>query len=242
MKKIRAIYRLLLFAVATTLKISQISLYGLLLGADARRNVEMRGRYLHWLLRQLGVRLHVQGEIPDYPCLMMGNHRSYLDPLLVIRDVAGFPVSKSEVAHWPLVGWAAAVTGVLFLKRDSAGSRKATLAGIADKIKAGFPVLLFPEGTTHAEPQTRPLRSGGFKLAASEGFTVVPVMVEYREKADYWINDDTFLSHFIRRFGERRMEVWVHYGQALQSRDAEALMEACKKQLDAELLKVQKSF
>jgi 1-acyl-sn-glycerol-3-phosphate acyltransferase len=47
------------------------------------------------------------------------------------------PGIKAEVANWPIVGYGAKVTGVLFLKRESAESRKRTLNGIAEKLQEG---------------------------------------------------------------------------------------------------------
>jgi 1-acyl-sn-glycerol-3-phosphate acyltransferase len=105
-----------------------------------------------------------------------------------------------------------------------------------------MPILLFPEGTTHAEPTTVEFRPGSFLLAARIGFPVIPVMIEYQNPADYWIDTDSFLAHFIRRFGEKEIHVHVHYGSPVQDTDGLALLTAAKNWIDAELLKVQSSF
>jgi len=194
------------------------------------------------LLPHLGVRMHVQGTPPDFPCVLMANHRSYLDPVVITHDSRVYPVAKAEVAGWPIVGYGVKVSGVLFLKRESAESRRNTLQGIADKLAEGFAVLLFPEGTTHAQASTLAFRSGGFKLAAENGFPVVPVAIEYRNPEDYWIGDDGFLPHFFRRFGEPSLDVFVHYGSAILDSRADVLMSLTKEWIDAELLNIQKSF
>jgi 1-acyl-sn-glycerol-3-phosphate acyltransferase len=240
--KIRAIRRLLVFAFASLAKIIHISLYNLFLGENTQRALEMRCRYVQWLLPQLGVSLRVMGAPPSSACLIMGNHRSYLDPVLVMRDVAGFPVAKSEVASWPIVGYIARITGVLFLIRDSSNSRKNTLLGIAEKVQSGFSVLLFPEGTTHDKVGTIVFRPGGFKLAAEEGIPVCPLAVAYSDPQDYWINDDTFIAHFLRRFGQPKMEAVISYGPLMTETDPMLLSARCKNWIDEELLKVQNSF
>ena len=242
MKKLRAILRLLYFAFYTSLRIAQIMVSSLLLGMDIRRSMRIRQHWARHLLPAIGIRIRTSGTLPDFPCILMGNHRSYLDPAVLIHDVFAYPVSKAEVARWPIIGYGAKVSGVLFLKRESADSRKRTLHGIAEKLHEGFPVILFPEGTTHSAPSTSSFKPGGFKLAASEGFPIVPVAIDYASSADHWIGDDTFLPHFLRRFGEREMRVQIRYGEAIWSDDPQVLLDEAKTWIDSELLDIQKCW
>lgn len=236
MKKLRAFYRLLLFAAYTSLRIVQILALSLFQRPDLYRSMRIRRSWARWLLYHLGVRIETSGTPPDFPCIVMANHRSYLDPIVLICDIAGFPVSKAEVARWPIIGYGARLTGVLFLRRESARSRSATLGAIGEKVQQGFPVILFPEGTTHDLPATLALKRGGFQLAAQGSFPIVPVAIDYAHQADYWIGDDTFLAHFFRRFGERRMPVFVHYGPVLHGHDAQDLLLRTKTWIDLRLL------
>lgn len=242
MKKFRAFLRLLYFAFYTSFKITQIILSSLLMGSDIRRSMRIRQRWAQHLLPAIGVRVQTKGAPPDFPCILMCNHRSYLDPAVIVHDANVYAVSKAEVAKWPIIGFGARVSGVLFLKRESVTSRKKTLEGIAEKLHEGFPVMLFPEGTTHSEPNTSSFKPGGFKLAASEGFPIVPVAIDYASTADHWIGKDTFLPHFIRRFGEREIQVKVSYGEAIWSDDPQVLLDDAKIWIDAELLDIGHSF
>ena len=242
MKKVRALYRLILFAVTACFCIVRIVLLSLVVGADVRRFMRLRQRWLLWLLPKLGVRLHVLGTAPDFPCILMGNHRSYLDPVLLASIVLGYPVSKAEVSRWPIIGYGAKVSGVLYLKRESATSRKRTLGGIVEKLREGFPVMLYPEGTSHSQPTTIEFKPGSFKLAAAEGFSVAPVAVEYRFPADYWVGDDTFLAHFFRRFGEKEMHVYLRFGPPIQSTDSEEMRVQTRDWIDAALRDIQRGF
>lgn len=242
MKKLRALLRLLYFALYTAVKIAQIMVLGALYGADPRRSVRLRQQWVRHIFWALGIHLHRAGTPPDFPCIVMGNHRSYLDPIAIIRDVNGYPVSKAEVENWPLIGFGAKQAAVLFLKRESATSRKRTLKSIAEKVREGWPVILFPEGTTHGHPKTSALRPGGFKLAVSENIPIVPVAVEYRTPEDYWVDDDTFLAHFFRRFAEPEMHVHIHYGPTLRSNDPDELLRETKAWLDEELVRIRSSL
>ena len=242
MKNLRGLYRLLLFASSASLLIGRIVLLSLVSGTDIRRFMGMRQRWLRWLLPRLGVRLHTRGVPPDFPCIIMGNHRSYLDPVAMSALVLAYPVSKAEVSNWPIVGYGSRVSGVLYLKRESIGSRKRTLSGIGEKMREGYPVILFPEGTSHSEPTSIDFKPGGFMLAAAEGFPVVPVAVEYRSPKDYWVGDDTFLPHFVRRFGEREMHVYLHFGPKIESTDGMAMCAEARAWIDAELHEIQAGF
>lgn len=242
MKKLRAFWRLLYFAFYTAFKVGQIIFSSLIMGKNIRRSMRIRQRWSRHLLSAIGVRVQMSGTPPDFPCILMSNHRSYLDPAVIVHDSLVYGVSKAEVSKWPIIGFGAKVSGVLFLKRESVESRKKTLQGIAEKLQEGFPVLLFPEGTTHSEPTTSSFKPGGFKLAASEGFPIVPVAIDYASTADHWIGKDTFLPHFIRRFGERELLVKVSYGEAIWSDDPLVLLNDAKIWIDAELLEFQNSF
>lgn len=164
------------------------------------------------------------GTAPDYPCLLVSNHRSYLDPILMLCDVYGYPVAKAELANWPLIGKGAKMAGILYLRRESAGSRSGTLRQMLEKIEAGYSVIIFPEGTTSGLPGTLPFKKGGFKLAAQANIPVVPVALVFADEQDFWIGKESFLSHAKRRFSERKIEVALHYGTPLQSTDPDELL------------------
>ena len=134
------------------------------------------------------------------------------------------------------------MTGTLFLKRESPGSRKLILTAIAEKVQQGMPVILFPEGTTHDKPYTTTLKKGGFQLAAEYKIPVVPVALEYGSEKDYWIGNDTFLPHFIRRFGEKNMQVAVRYGAPLCSDDPGFLLSETQKWIDAQIPEMRREF
>lgn len=235
MKILRASWRLCYFAFYTSLRILQIILYSVVLGKDLRRSMSLRQSWARHLLPALGIQIDMRGTPPDFPCILMANHRSYLDPALLVRDNKAYAVSKAEVAKWPIIGFGARVSGVLFLQRESAESRKKTLNGIAEKLQEGYAVFLFPEGTTQSAPGTASFKPGGFKLAATAGFPIVPVALDFESSADHWVGDDTFLPHFIRRFGEKKKRVQISYGAPIWSEDPQELLDKTKSWIDSEL-------
>lgn len=126
-------------------------------------------RFVCWLL---GVRVHVSGEIPhDRPVLLISNHISWLD-IIVISTLAPLHfIAKREVADWPFFGWLAKLQRSLFVDRDRRTAVKATAHEIAERLKAGERIVLFAEGTSSDGNQILPFKSaliGAAALAAEE--------------------------------------------------------------------------
>lgn len=242
MKFFRALSRLLHLLLSMMVGIGQIVWSNLMFGEDIHRTLQIRRKWAHQLIPALGIQLEVSGKPPDFPSIFMSNHRSYLDPFILVHDVDGLGVSKAEVSKWPIIGYGTKVTGVIFLERESSNSRQVTLTRIAQKVAEGFSVFLYPEGTTGVEDHTLDFRPGGFKLAASNNIPIVPVAIEYGSKDDYWVGDDGFLSHFFRRFSEKNVFVSVRYGAVLQSSDAVEMISATKSWIDEQLPLMQESL
>lgn len=188
-----------------------------------RWRLQVRRIWIGWILRGLGVKLSWQGPLPEEPCIIVANHRSYLDPLLILRHILALPVAKREMASWPLLGLAGRLSGIFYVQRESMKDRHRTLLAVADAVQKGETILIFPEGTTHDENQLRPFRRGVFQVAAQAGVPVVPLALDYSTPEDYWIGDDTFGGHFLRRFGPRTITCAMQIGPALRSENAEHL-------------------
>jgi len=243
MNTLRGLLRLIFFIGFVAVLIARVRWLALWNGVDMRRFLDIRRRWTrNCLLPTLGIRVNVLGTPPDFPCILMCNHRSYIDPAVISRDVPGFPVSKAEVANWPVIGTGAKLTGVLYIKREDPQSRKNTRSAIGDKVREGFAVILFPEGTTHDQPQTLSFRPGAFVIAAGQEIPVVPVAIDFRNPQDYWLGADTFLPHFIRCFGKKYTDVVIHYGAALQSNDPEELRQDTQRRVDEFLTGLRRDF
>jgi 1-acyl-sn-glycerol-3-phosphate acyltransferase len=167
---------------------------------------------------------------------LISNHRSYLDPILLLQDVDAYPVAKAELANWPIIGKGAAMAGILYLKRENAKSRAGTLQGIQQIIAQGHPVIIYPEGTTSALPGTLPFKRGVFQLAAKHQIPVVPVAVVFAHQADFWVGKESFLSHAGRRFRLPEIPVSVHYGAPMIHENAEQLLQETQKWIESILL------
>ena len=239
LQRIRAALRLLYAALLTTGVVLVIAAVTWWKGYSPDFSLPFRKRWARHLIHSMGIRIHQKGIPPTFPCLLLCNHRSHIDPILLLTEVMAFPVSKAEVEKWPLLGYGAKASGILYLRRESLSSRGKTLADIRSVIRSGFPILLFPEGTTHGTPGTGPFQRGVFQLAAKEGIPIVPVAMEYPAKRFYWLDYTPFAAHFLQHFGQRRIPVQVSYGPEIRGEQALELLEKTQAWIDAELHQMQ---
>jgi lyso-ornithine lipid O-acyltransferase len=99
------------------------------------------------LLPRLGVRLERRGPRPARG-LVISNHLSYLDIAVFAAIAPCVFVSKREVGRWPAFGFLARCGGTIFIDRQSRSSTEDVARRIAEALRTGVPVLLFPEGTS----------------------------------------------------------------------------------------------
>ncbi|TNE63640.1 MAG: 1-acyl-sn-glycerol-3-phosphate acyltransferase [Bacteroidetes bacterium] len=226
MRLLLVVYRLFFFALYTSRIVAEVYWQRIVLRNDMRKVMHVRRRWARKVLHGVGVRVEVTGTPPDFPCLVLANHRSYLDPILLLRDLDAFPVAKAELASWPVIGKGAKWAGILYVKRERGESRAATLRAIAETItQQGHPVILFPEGTTSDLPGMLPVKRGAFRTAERYALPVVPVAIRYTDPKSYWVGEITFLQHAWQQFQQPRITVHIHYGPTL-SHAGETPLEA----------------
>jgi 1-acyl-sn-glycerol-3-phosphate acyltransferase len=113
------------------------------------------------------------------PCILMLNHSSYLDGLVI---AAAFPGARSFVAKRELVrNWAIRVfldrLGTLYVERFDAQRGAEDARGIAHAARQGRSLVYFPEGTFSRMPGLLPFYLGGFAAAVEAGLPVVPAVL-----------------------------------------------------------------
>jgi 1-acyl-sn-glycerol-3-phosphate acyltransferase len=164
-----------------------------------------------------GLDVRVSGPVPRGPALLVSNHLSYLDPLVLLSRAACVPISKSELASWPLLGAVARRTGVLFVERSSAGSRLTVMRAAERVFRDGGIVLNFPEGTTTDGSTVLRFRKGLFGVVQALGVPVVPVALRYQPRELAWIGDAAFVPHYLRFVRLERSLVDVAFGDPIPS-------------------------
>jgi 1-acyl-sn-glycerol-3-phosphate acyltransferase len=199
-------------------------LVGALLAAPSGRLAGWRAFIQHhWsrgLVRILGVRLEVAGPPPRGGCLLVANHLSYLDVVVLGALVPCAFVAKAEIARWPVVGFLARSMGTLFVERE----RKRTLGELNRVLRArlarGETLVLFPEGTSTAGESVLPFRPALLEPAATLGLAVRYAALGYatapgeRPPAEVvcWWGDMTFGAHLLELLRLRWVAARVTFG------------------------------
>jgi 1-acyl-sn-glycerol-3-phosphate acyltransferase len=125
----------------------------------------------------LGIRVHVEGEIPPGPHLIAVKHQSMFETVEMVL-IARTPVIvlKRELADMPLFGPMTRRYGVIPVDREAgAKALRELLAGAKAAVASGRPVIIYPEGTRVAPGTAPPLRAGFAGIYRALGLPVVPV-------------------------------------------------------------------
>jgi 1-acyl-sn-glycerol-3-phosphate acyltransferase len=191
--------------------------------------------------RIMGMRLTVSGAPMAMRGAVVANHTSWLDIFALNAVKRIYFVSKSEVAHWPGIGWLARATGTVFIERNPARARQQTDL-FQQRLLAGHKLLFFPEGTSTDGFQVLPFKTTLFQAflmpTLREQLHIQPVAVIYRapQGADPryygWWGDMDFGTHLLATLAPARPGgVEVIYGMPLRVADfadRKALAAACE--------------
>lgn len=130
-----------------------------------------------WLL---GVRTQVVGRSPSPHTLLVANHTSWLDILIMGGALRSTFVSKDELGH-PLMHWLADQNGTVYVKRTHRKGAKDQAIAVAKALEGPKLVTIFPEGTTGPGIHLLPFRSPLLEAAslASKTVHVRPVAIDY---------------------------------------------------------------
>ncbi len=194
-------------------------------------------------MKILGFKITFSGEYPeDEPCLFVSNHRSALDPIVMLSKLKAYPVSRAEVRNWPLVGKGGQMTGIIFVDKGNKESRAQTRLILLKELQNGHSILIYPEGRTNVATTTSTFQNGSFAQAATVGFRVVPHVIEYKDKEDYWDHTDGFAMYFIKRFGKRTTPIRIVFGEPMRSDNPWTLLRNSQHWIDETIQNVRRDW
>lgn len=203
----------------------QLLLLSALMGKNIERGFRYRRKFCSAALSILNIHYQQEGQLQPGACLYVSNHRSMLDPLIQLGFIDAFIVSKAEVGNYPVLGRGAKETGIILVHRHDHNSRRAALDAIEEKLLSGFPVLIYPEGTTHGGDLTGDFKKGAIEMAFQKDIPIVPVMIEYPDAEYYW-TDSSLLSYFKRLFASGTAHhVSGSIGLPLKSKSPDTIVE-----------------
>ena len=184
------------------------------------------------MLKRIGVELLVKGRPAiNGPVMLVANHISWLD--ITALHAARFCrfVSKADIAQWPFIGKLATGIGTLYLERTSRRDAMRVVHHMADSLRAGDVLAVFPEGTTSDGRSLLPFHANLFEAAIVANVPVQPVALQFIDRATgqasfapCYINDDTLMGSVWRTLVTPGITVVITFGelQLAEGRDRRA--------------------
>lgn len=192
------------------------------------RGVRLASWFFAWGVRlvmpSLGLRFVCDDwqAIVQHRGLILSNHVSFFDTLVMSYILPMRYVSKAEVRKWPFVGQIAAATGTLFVDRSDKSKR----ADVRQQVIASLqqspypPIVIFPEGKRNPEDTLLPFRYGVFEIAVETGAPYLLCAIHYEDTESMtWQSHKESLTTSIKRIVLRDpSRVWLVPLKVIQPR------------------------
>lgn len=160
--------------------------------------------------------------------LIVCNHLSYLDVLILFAHHPACFVTSVEIKNTPFLGQLCLLAGCLFVERRSRERLSHEVASLTQALQAGQSVVIFPEATsTNGEAILR-FRRPLFAAAIDAEVPLLTLVLNYQQVGEApvtrfnrdvvcWYGEMTFLDHLWRFFQVPKTQVSLTYADLLKS-------------------------
>ena len=156
-------------------------------------------RFLGSVARIVGTRVHVVGQPLRRDVVVLSNHLSWIDILLLAGSNGTAFVAKEELRAVPLIGWLCTLNHTIFVARGERMNVAAQVAQLRTALAQPWPVTIFPEGTTGDGVTLLPFKAAllGALDPAPAGLMVQPVRIDYGAATAElaWVGDEPGIDH-----------------------------------------------
>lgn len=161
-----------------------------------------------------------EGHLERGGYVIIANHMSYVDGIVLGSIFPIVFVSKKEVRSWPVVGLWNILCGTIFIDRQHKQEVGVMVDRMAAKLKQEANILLFPEGTSTNGERLLPFQTVPLAAPLRSRSIIVPTTLAYKSIDDrpvsaanrdlvYWYGDMDFVSHFWKLLALRSVEALV---------------------------------
>ena len=148
-------------------------------GVHRRRGIARNASQLFFVV--IGSPVRVEGGAIEhhYPCVIVANHASYLDGIILTAALpAGFTyLIKQQMMRVPIAGYILRRLGSAFVDRENPKDRQRIARTLVGQARKGDALGFFPEGKFDASPGLKPFQLGAFSAAARSRLPVVPIVI-----------------------------------------------------------------
>ncbi|MEP6685850.1 MAG: lysophospholipid acyltransferase family protein [Verrucomicrobiota bacterium] len=190
------------------------------------KRLRVRAAWLHrwcrFACRVLGICATAHGSMPSSG-LLVCNHLSYLDIIVLSSIQPCVFVAKRDVAAWPLFGWLARAAGAIFVDRRRRVAAGQVIDCMSKAIAGGSLVVLFPEGTSSDGSTVLPFKPALLEPALQLNCPIAAGAIDYSlplgsvaDEVCYW-RDMTLVPHLLNLFAKARVESTLRFARVERS-------------------------
>lgn len=161
-------------------------------------------------------------------CMMVCNHMSYLDMIVLASIAPSVFVTSVDMGEIFFLGTMAEVGGALFIERRHRQRIDHDIAQIRRTLEDGLDVTLFPEGTSGNGDGILPFKKSLLTAALEAGVPVLPVTLKYYEiegesfsqanhEAVCWYGRARFFPHFFKLLSLKSIRAKIVYGSPVKN-------------------------
>ncbi len=174
----------------------------------------LKKRWLCWFSAIVKLHVSQEGELPTQSGLLVSNHVSWLDIILLGQYLPAYFVAKSDIASWPIFGFMSRQSGTIFIRRGEKKHIVETAEKMVWLLKQNRNIIAFPEGTTTRGEEVLHFHASLFQPAILTKVPIQPVAIQYLGAAKDlapFVDDDDLLPHLISMLKLDRIEVRLSF-------------------------------
>ena len=146
--------------------------------------------------------------------LIVANHQSYLDILVLASTFRIRFAPKAEMRRWPLIGFMTQCNRPVWIDRSTPSKARFSAEAMSRTMESGQAMMVFPEGTTSdGKEGLLPFKSTSFQAVIDSKSAVLPVIISYNDfcRSDVqWFGHRSFLPHVWQVLGMKKIEAVIH--------------------------------
>lgn len=191
------------------------------------RTVDRRNK--RWILKHwarafafiIRIRIETTGPVPKPPFLLVANHITYFDMLVLACETGCIFVSREDVEHWPVIGLIARSLHMLFIDRSNRRDAMRVNGLIEETLKEGDGIVIFPESRVSCGMDVEPFKSPLLQPAVALAMPVHYASISYRTPEGSplegaivsWWRPETFYAHLYRFLQYSGATASIHFGE-----------------------------
>jgi lyso-ornithine lipid O-acyltransferase len=188
--------------------------------------VSVHCRYMRWLLNAKVKIVNEHHLKREGNHLIVSNHLSYLDILILAGEVPTCFVTSLEMKETPFLGQICSLAGCLFVDRKNKRNIHQEIKELKEALESGLDVTIFPEATSTKGDEVLRFRRPLFEASIASGKPILPLTLNYLSVSGQpitaknrdvvcWYDDMGFFDHFLELIKQSEVSVEIVVGEPI---------------------------